>query len=190
MAKASDEFRQAPAKAHLTAEVPAGVRLLSGIDGDTVFDVHSGADKLARQIRQTVNWAGCMESCRAAGATKVRRADCLYVTPRTSSSVTSRSLVFKQTRGHSCGLAMLMVRTFPDSACRPWTHCRRCVCARSATYESQGAEGFRIRCLIKSRTVGFLRRRRIGLGPEEPRNRYALAIIVDVPAGSCASYEC
>jgi [acyl-carrier-protein] S-malonyltransferase len=36
-----------------------------------VFDVHSGADKLARQIQQTVNWAGCMESCRADGATKV-----------------------------------------------------------------------------------------------------------------------
>jgi [acyl-carrier-protein] S-malonyltransferase len=71
MAKASDQFRQALAKAHLPAEVPAGVRLLSGIDGDTVFDVHSGADKLARQIQQTVNWAGCMESCRAAGATKV-----------------------------------------------------------------------------------------------------------------------
>jgi [acyl-carrier-protein] S-malonyltransferase len=29
-----------------------------------------GADKLARQIQQTVDWAACMESCRAAGATK------------------------------------------------------------------------------------------------------------------------
>jgi [acyl-carrier-protein] S-malonyltransferase len=71
MAKASDQFRQALAKAPLPAEMPAGVRLLSGIDGDTVFDVHSGVDKLARQIQQTVDWAGCMESCRAAGATKV-----------------------------------------------------------------------------------------------------------------------
>jgi hypothetical protein len=47
-----------------------------------------------------------------------------------------------------------------------------------------------MRCLITSRTVGFLRRRRIGLGREEPRNRYALAIIVYVPASSYASYEC
>jgi [acyl-carrier-protein] S-malonyltransferase len=44
---------------------------LSGIDGDTVFDVRAGADKLARQIQQTVDWAACMQSCRAAGVTKV-----------------------------------------------------------------------------------------------------------------------
>jgi [acyl-carrier-protein] S-malonyltransferase len=71
MAKASDQFRNALAKAHLPAEMPAGVRLLSGIDGDTVFNVQSGADKLARQIQQTVEWAACMQSCRAADATKV-----------------------------------------------------------------------------------------------------------------------
>jgi [acyl-carrier-protein] S-malonyltransferase len=47
------------------------VRLLSGIDGDTVFNVQSGADKLARQIQQTVEWAACMQSCRAAGVTRV-----------------------------------------------------------------------------------------------------------------------
>jgi [acyl-carrier-protein] S-malonyltransferase len=51
--------------------MPLDVRLLSGIDGDTVFDVRTGADKLARQIQQTVDWASCMESCRAAGVTKV-----------------------------------------------------------------------------------------------------------------------
>ena len=71
MAKASDQFRQALAKAHLPPEVPAGIRLLSGIDGDTVFDVLTGVDKLARQVAQTVDWAACMESCRAAGVTKV-----------------------------------------------------------------------------------------------------------------------
>jgi [acyl-carrier-protein] S-malonyltransferase len=68
---ASDRFRQTLAKAHLPAEAPADVRLLSGIDGATVFDVRAGADKLARQIRQTVDWAACMQSCRAAGVTKV-----------------------------------------------------------------------------------------------------------------------
>jgi [acyl-carrier-protein] S-malonyltransferase len=70
LAEASEEFRQALFNAHLHEEVPPDVRLLSGIDGDTVFDVHMGADKLARQIQQTVDWASCMESCRAAGVTK------------------------------------------------------------------------------------------------------------------------
>jgi [acyl-carrier-protein] S-malonyltransferase len=45
-------------------------RLLSGIDGTAVFDVADGLDKLARQVAQTVDWAACMESCRAAGATR------------------------------------------------------------------------------------------------------------------------
>jgi [acyl-carrier-protein] S-malonyltransferase len=66
---ASDRF--ALTKVHLPAVVPADVRLLSGIDGAAVFDVRAGADKLARQIKQTVDWASCMESCRAAGVTKV-----------------------------------------------------------------------------------------------------------------------
>jgi [acyl-carrier-protein] S-malonyltransferase len=71
LAEATNEFRQALAKAQLPAGVPSDVRLLSGIDGDTVFDVHMGAEKLARQIEQTVDWAACMESCRAAGVVKV-----------------------------------------------------------------------------------------------------------------------
>jgi len=71
LAEASEEFRQALFKAHLPEQVPPDVRLLSGIDGDTVFDVHMGAEKLARQIEQTVDWAACMESCRAAGVAKV-----------------------------------------------------------------------------------------------------------------------
>jgi [acyl-carrier-protein] S-malonyltransferase len=71
LADASDQFRQALAEVHLPARMPLDVRLLSGIDGDTVFDVQSGAEKLASQIKQTVDWAACMESCRAAGVTKV-----------------------------------------------------------------------------------------------------------------------
>ena len=43
-------------------------RLLSGIDGDTVRDLDTGCDKLARQLCTPVNWAACLESCRAAGA--------------------------------------------------------------------------------------------------------------------------
>ena len=71
LADASDRFRQALTKARVAAEMPPGVRLLSGIDGAAVFDVRKGADKLARQIQQTVDWATCMESCRAAGVTRV-----------------------------------------------------------------------------------------------------------------------
>lgn len=42
-------------------------RLLSGIDGDTVRDVETGCDKLARQLCTTVNWAACLERSREAG---------------------------------------------------------------------------------------------------------------------------
>lgn len=71
LAGASDRFRQALARARLPAEMPADIRLLSGVDGAAIFDVQAGADKLARQIKQTVDWRACMQSCRAAGATKV-----------------------------------------------------------------------------------------------------------------------
>lgn len=49
---------------------PPSSRLLSGIDGAAVFDVGAGLGKLARQVAETVDWAACMESCRAAGATR------------------------------------------------------------------------------------------------------------------------
>ena len=71
LAEASEAFRQVLFNAQLPARVPSDVRLLSGIDGDTVFDVRTGAEKLARQIEQTVDWAACMESCREAGVAKV-----------------------------------------------------------------------------------------------------------------------
>ena len=71
LAKASAVFRQKLNAAPLPTKMPAGVRLLSGIDGAAVYDVQSGADKLARQIQQTVDWASCMESCRAAGIVRI-----------------------------------------------------------------------------------------------------------------------
>ena len=37
-------------KAQLPAKAPSGVRLLSGIDGDAVFDVRAGADKLVFRL--------------------------------------------------------------------------------------------------------------------------------------------
>ncbi len=60
LADASDRFRRALSKAHLPGEMLADVRLLSGIDGAAVFDVRAGADKLARQIQQTVDWAASL----------------------------------------------------------------------------------------------------------------------------------
>lgn len=63
----------APFAAALRAAGPRapalGTRLLSGIDGDTVLGVEAGIDKLARQIATPINWAACLDSCLAAGAT-------------------------------------------------------------------------------------------------------------------------
>ena len=69
--RASKQFRGALAQADISADVPSGVRLLSGIDGEAVFDVRGGLDKLARQIRQTIDWAACMDACRSSGVDKV-----------------------------------------------------------------------------------------------------------------------
>ena len=69
--RASERFRDALASAHAAGEVPSGVRLLSGIDGQAVFEVSAGLDKLALQIRQTIDWGACMETCRSAGVAKI-----------------------------------------------------------------------------------------------------------------------
>jgi [acyl-carrier-protein] S-malonyltransferase len=71
LAAASELFRQALAHAPIRPRLPPGMRLLSGIDGEAVFDVARGADKLARQIGQTVEWSACMDALRAAGIRKV-----------------------------------------------------------------------------------------------------------------------
>lgn len=71
LASASAIFRQKLRDAKLGGRLRPDIRLLSGIDGMTVFSVSDGLDKLALQIRQTVDWQGCMESCRAAGVSKI-----------------------------------------------------------------------------------------------------------------------
>ena len=183
---------------NIMCEAPANdmPAIIAGIPAHPIEDVSTATSSWCRREEPQPPWPISILRSRSGNIlsqallARCPPADCWCVTPRTSSSTISKSIVFKRTRDHSCGSAMLMARTFPDSACRRWMRCRRCVYARSATYVSQGAEGFRIHCLITSRTVGFLRRRRIGLGPEEPRNRRALAIIVYEPARSYASYEC
>ncbi len=71
LSRASDQFRHVLHGAKTLGEMPSSVRLLSGIDGDAVFELKAGLDKLAWQIQQTVDWAACMEACRATAVTKV-----------------------------------------------------------------------------------------------------------------------
>ena len=68
LAEASRRFGEALAGFRLPDRLPEGVRLLSGIDGDAVFDVSDGRRKLAVQISHTINWAACLDSCRAVHA--------------------------------------------------------------------------------------------------------------------------
>ena len=65
LADAAQKFGERLNQLHLPEKVPAGVRLLSGIDGAAVFDVREGCRKLAAQISQTLQWGACLDSCRA-----------------------------------------------------------------------------------------------------------------------------
>jgi [acyl-carrier-protein] S-malonyltransferase len=67
LSKATEQFR-VPLREGSPRLPRAGYRLLSGIDGETVFDIETGIDKLARQISTTIDWAACLDSCRSAGA--------------------------------------------------------------------------------------------------------------------------
>ncbi|MBW0000771.1 MAG: acyltransferase domain-containing protein [Verrucomicrobia bacterium] len=71
LAEASRRFGAALAQLNLPLHSPADVRLLTGIDGEVVFDPPAGAGKLAQQISRTVDWAACLDACRATGAKTV-----------------------------------------------------------------------------------------------------------------------
>ena len=71
LSRASNQFRHVLHDTNISDEMPSSVRLLSSIDGDPVFSLEAGLDKLARQIQRTVDWAACMEACEAATVTKV-----------------------------------------------------------------------------------------------------------------------
>jgi [acyl-carrier-protein] S-malonyltransferase len=67
LVEATEQFREILRES--SPRLPrAEYRLLSGIDGDTVHDLETGIDKLARQISTTIDWVACLESCRSAGA--------------------------------------------------------------------------------------------------------------------------
>ena len=71
LAEASRRFGEVLARLELPRAPSSGVRLLSGVDGDVVFDVRAGSRKLAAQISQTLRWSACLDGCRAAGAEAV-----------------------------------------------------------------------------------------------------------------------
>ncbi len=67
LAEASRRFGEVLAGTRWSGRIPAGIRLLSGVDGDPVLDPSEGSQKLAAQISQTLHWAACLDACRAAG---------------------------------------------------------------------------------------------------------------------------
>lgn len=69
LAEAARQFRRDLAATSIDASQFRSRRLVSGIDGEAVFDVERGLDKLAAQISQTVRWSACLQTCREAGAT-------------------------------------------------------------------------------------------------------------------------
>lgn len=71
LAEASRRFDEALGRLNLSKKVLSGVRLLSGVDGEVVFDVQAGSRKLAAQISHPLHWAACLDGCRAAGASRV-----------------------------------------------------------------------------------------------------------------------
>lgn len=69
LAPAVPVFRAALERVRVGDAMPAGTRLISGIDGQAVLDVAAGLDKLARQVAEPVEWAACLAACVEAGAT-------------------------------------------------------------------------------------------------------------------------
>jgi [acyl-carrier-protein] S-malonyltransferase len=55
----------------LSSPKPRKFGLISGIDGAPVLRVEDGLCKLALQIQQTIDWAACMDACRAARPQRV-----------------------------------------------------------------------------------------------------------------------
>ena len=68
LAEASVAFRHVLAHIHLQPSPKTGIRLFSGIDGDSVLDAKNDVNKLALQISQSIQWATCLEGCVEAGA--------------------------------------------------------------------------------------------------------------------------
>lgn len=71
LAVATDAFR-AILRQTAPRRPPVGApRLISGLDGATVFRNENGLEKLALQISRPLDWAACLEACREYGADRV-----------------------------------------------------------------------------------------------------------------------
>jgi [acyl-carrier-protein] S-malonyltransferase len=70
LAAASARFRTALAAQEIRPPTP-GVRLIGGVDVQAVVNFEIGLDRLAAQISQTIDWAGCLQACVEAGVDAV-----------------------------------------------------------------------------------------------------------------------
>jgi [acyl-carrier-protein] S-malonyltransferase len=68
LAEAAVSFGHQLAATTPASALPAGTRLLSGIDGSAVLNLTDGLGKLAAQIAQPIDWGACLQSCVEAGA--------------------------------------------------------------------------------------------------------------------------
>jgi [acyl-carrier-protein] S-malonyltransferase len=68
---ATRAFHQQLAAVTMPEVVPNSVRLLSGLDGESVLKTAPGQAKLAAAISHTIDWAACLDACREAGATTI-----------------------------------------------------------------------------------------------------------------------
>ncbi|GJE57581.1 hypothetical protein EKPJFOCH_4098 [Methylobacterium thuringiense] len=68
---ATDRFRDVLAQEEPCRPGPGAPRLISGLDGTTVFAAKAGLEKLALQISQTLDWAACLVACREYGVDQV-----------------------------------------------------------------------------------------------------------------------
>ncbi len=71
LAAASERFAVVLTHDVADTALPGGVRLISGIDGMPVRNLAGGLAKLAAQVSTTIDWAGCMDACRAARPARV-----------------------------------------------------------------------------------------------------------------------
>ena len=71
LAAAARAFGETLGRTSLPKRMPPGVRLLSGIDASQMVEIQAGAKKLAAQIGQTIDWAGCLDACVSFGVEAV-----------------------------------------------------------------------------------------------------------------------
>ena len=71
LAEASRHFDEILRRETPQRPQPGAPRLISGLDGATVFNTEAGLAKLTRQIAHTIDWAACLEACREYGSDTV-----------------------------------------------------------------------------------------------------------------------